>query len=187
MADGTWRMASGQKQMGQLLRSGHEPSAMCHWPKCPIQSEPVSRVLSWAIISLGCGLPAQLDATDPDVKRNEPLRDRMEPRGSLAVELARRANPRGSIRSSPCLVLLPVGFALPVLSPEPRCALTAPFHPYREAPCEAARRFVFCGTVPVLADGGCYPPPCPVEPGLSSIRVNRTAIAWPALDEATVL
>ena len=89
-----------------------------------------------------------------------------------------------STRSSPCLVLLPVGFALPVLSPEPRCALTAPFHPYREAPCEAARRFVFCGTVPVLADGGCYPPPCPVEPGLSSIRVNRTAIAWPALDEA---
>jgi hypothetical protein len=28
------------------------------------------------------------------------------------------------------LVFLRVGFTLPALSPEPRCALTAPFHPY---------------------------------------------------------
>jgi len=31
----------------------------------------------------------------------------------------------------PYLVLLPVGFAVPSLLPGPRCALTAPFHPYR--------------------------------------------------------
>src|SRR5439155_793555 len=31
-----------------------------------------------------------------------------------------------------CLVLLPVGFAVPSMSPSMRCALTAPFHPYRE-------------------------------------------------------
>ncbi len=30
----------------------------------------------------------------------------------------------------PYLVLLPVGFAVPLLLPEARCALTAPFHPY---------------------------------------------------------
>jgi len=30
----------------------------------------------------------------------------------------------------PYLALLRVGFALPALSPGPRCALTAPFHPY---------------------------------------------------------
>jgi len=30
----------------------------------------------------------------------------------------------------PYSVLLPVGFAVPVLLPGPRCALTAPFHPY---------------------------------------------------------
>ena len=30
----------------------------------------------------------------------------------------------------PYSVLLPVGFALPPLLPEARCALTAPFHPY---------------------------------------------------------
>ena len=34
-------------------------------------------------------------------------------------------------RGHPYLVLLRVGFAVPVLLPEPRCALTAPFHPYR--------------------------------------------------------
>jgi len=32
--------------------------------------------------------------------------------------------------SSAYLVLLPVGFTVPGVSPRPRCALTAPFHPY---------------------------------------------------------
>ena len=43
--------------------------------------------------------------------------------------------------------------------------------PYRglSAP---VRRFVFCGTFPTLASGGRYPPPCPVEPGLSSMRIS---------------
>ncbi len=35
------------------------------------------------------------------------------------------------------------------------------------------RRFVFCGTVPRVAPGGCYPPPCHVEPGLSSTTEAR--------------
>jgi len=34
-------------------------------------------------------------------------------------------------RSLPYLVLLQVGFAVPLMLPSPRCALTAPFHPYR--------------------------------------------------------
>jgi len=33
----------------------------------------------------------------------------------------------------PYLVLLPVGFTMPFPLPGPRCALTAPFHPYRLA------------------------------------------------------
>jgi hypothetical protein len=49
-------------------------------------------------------------------------------------------------------------------------SLTPPFHPYRFA--EAHRRSVFCGTVPRVTPGGCYPPPCPVESGLSS-PLNR--------------
>ena len=59
----------------------------------------------------------------------------------------------------PYLVLLPVGFALPLPLPAARCALTAPFHPYR--PCtEVRRRFAFCGTFPGVAPAGCYPAPC---------------------------
>ncbi len=34
-----------------------------------------------------------------------------------------------SLAGPPCLVLLPAGFAVPMLSPASRCALTAPFHP----------------------------------------------------------
>jgi len=41
------------------------------------------------------------------------------------------------------------------------------------------RRYVFCGTFPVLADGGRYPPPYPVEPGLSSRRRFVIAAARP--------
>ena len=37
----------------------------------------------------------------------------------------------GCLRSAPCLVLLRVGFAMRSLLPGTRCALTAPFHPYR--------------------------------------------------------
>ncbi len=36
----------------------------------------------------------------------------------------------GSRNMPPCLVLLPVGLALPPPLPAARCALTAPFHPY---------------------------------------------------------
>ena len=62
------------------------------------------------------------------------------------------------------------------------CALTAPFHPclvvaFRERTrgCNVDdRRFAFCGTVPVLANGGRYPPPCPVKPGLSSAKSNES-------------
>ena len=39
--------------------------------------------------------------------------------------------------SAPCSVLLRAGFAVPPLSPGGRCALTAPFHPYRRQPCGA--------------------------------------------------
>ena len=46
------------------------------------------------------------------------------------------------------------------------------FSPLPRGPlARTTRRFVFCGTVPTLASGGRYPPPCPVEPGLSSMQV----------------
>src|SRR6478735_236445 len=43
------------------------------------------------------------------------------------------------------------------------------------------RRFVLCGTVPRVTPGGCWPPPCPVEPGLSStLPEGHAAVARPA-------
>ena len=61
-------------------------------------------------------------------------------------------------RGLPCRGLLPAA----------RCALTAPFHPYRAC----ARRFVFCGTFHGLAPSRRYLAPCPKEPGLSSASVR---------------
>jgi len=64
-------------------------------------------------------------------------------------------------------VLLPVGFTVPPLSPDARCALTAPFHPYQAY----AWRFAFCGTFPRVAPAGCYPAPC--------FREARTFLSHP--------
>ena len=70
----------------------------------------------------------------------------------------------------PYLILLPVGFALPPLLPEARCALTAPFHPYlAEAACAARAGGLFSVALSLGL------PPAAVsrhrvlmEPGLSS-------------------
>src|SRR5882672_555665 len=43
--------------------------------------------------------------------------------------------------------------------PDPRCALTAPFHPCCPRPWGWGKRFVLCGTVPGVAPAGCYPAP----------------------------
>ncbi len=59
----------------------------------------------------------------------------------------------------PYLVLLPVGFAVPLPLPVARCALTAPFHPYRPGSKEPGWRFAFCGTFPRVAPAGRYPAP----------------------------
>ena len=58
---------------------------------------------------------------------------------------------------------------MPGTSPPPRWALTPPFHPYLIPRLRGGhRRSVFCCAIPGLAPGGRYPPPDPVEPGLSS-------------------
>jgi hypothetical protein len=52
-------------------------------------------------------------------------------------------------------ILLPVGFAVPPLLPEARCALTAPFRPCRHE----CRWYDFCGTFPWVTPAGHYPAP----------------------------
>ena len=64
------------------------------------------------------------------------------------------------------LTLLPVGFTEPPQSP---AVLVVSYTTL--SPLPLARRFAFCGTVPRVAPGGRYPPPFPVESGLSSMRL----------------
>ncbi len=69
----------------------------------------------------------------------------------------------------PYMVLLRMGFALPALSPELRCALTAPFHPYMHNP----QKGDACGLFSVALSLGlplldAIQHPDPVKPGLSS-------------------
>ena len=70
----------------------------------------------------------------------------------------------------PYLVLLQVGFTMPLMLPSTRCALTAPFHPYRTA--SAIRRFAFCCTGRRITPPRRYLAPCPMEPGLSSPQIQ---------------
>jgi len=71
--------------------------------------------------------------------------------------------PRHRIPIWPCF-----GWGLPCRQrlPVTRCALTAPFHPYRRP--QDRRRFAFCCTFRGLAPPRRYLAPCPVKPGLSS-------------------
>lgn len=116
---------------------------------------PVSRILSRATIYL-CGLPGS----------------RMRRAASCPPKQ------RGGLL--PYLALLRTGFALPLMSPPERCALTAPFHPYPES---SSGRYIFCGTflprhgsmtsIPTLVGTS-----CPAESGLSSPNTFGAA-AWP--------
>src|ERR1044072_1319390 len=57
-----------------------------------------------------------------------PTRTAMRKRIFRRISAVTRTTPEGR----PYLVLLQVGFTVPTPLPEPRCALTAPFHPYRQ-------------------------------------------------------
>ena len=78
---------------------------------------------------------------------------------------------------SPYSALLRMGFTVPSPSPERRCALTAPFHPY---PRPTRGRSALCGTFPRVAAAGGYPacllsrsPDLP--PGLSPQRTPASS------------
>jgi hypothetical protein len=71
------------------------------------------------------------------------------------------------------------GWGLPCrrVLPRTRCALTAPFHPYRRV--APLGRFVFCCTFRRLTPPRCYLAPCPVEPGLSSPHEGAARLPGP--------
>ena len=87
---------------------------------------------------------------------------------NVAICLKQPTRPqRGSRHTGTYLVLLRVGFTLPLLLPTARCALTAPFHPYLY-PRTNHRRSALCGTFRRLSPPRRYLALYPVEPGLSS-------------------
>ena len=133
-----------RKEVGGINRS--RPQQGCDLRR---ESRPISRVLSRTAIHLG----------------------HASPHASSDLPGSRAGRTSGSSPSLPYLVLLRVGFTLPLLLPAARCALTAPFHPYPAATRRRAGRYIFCGTFRRLAPPRRYLAPCPVEPGLSSPRI----------------
>ena len=104
------------------------------------KSSPISRVLSRTVIHLG--------SASPQISSNLP-----ESSAGHTVGLLFGLAPGGVYHRRE---LLPVT----------RCALTAPFQPYRRP--KARRRFPFCCTFHRLTPPRGYLAPCPMEPGLSS-------------------
>jgi len=89
---------------------------------------------------------------------------------------AKRTCPLARARH-PYSALLRVGFAMRAALPKPRCALTAPFHPYLSLR-TGHRRYALCGTFPRSASekthrAGVTRHPRFVEPGLSSYLAAR--------------
>src|SRR5262245_20300097 len=83
----------------------------------------------------------------------------------------------------PYSVLLPVGFAVPPALPQARCALTAPFHPYRSSAQVASDGSG--GLFSVALSLGLRPPDVirhrmSMEPGLSS-QVHLSALTQAAV------
>ena len=126
---------------------------------------PVGRVLSrvlsapGATIHLGRPLPAASSGL-PACSGGQPSNARASGArlGTGLLDLA----PGGVCRAGP--VTRTAGGLL-----HHRFTLTAPAR-------EHGRRSVLCGTVPRVAPGGCWPPPCPVEPGPSSAAPSRRSV-----------
>src|ERR1700726_4351939 len=93
-------------------------------------------------------------------------------------------------RTAPCCrpysVLLPVWFAMPVPLPDPRCALTAPFHPCPPKPEGEGGRFVLCGTFPGVAPAGRYPAPY-VDGARTFLSSSLSALSGAAVRPTDVL
>ena len=110
--------------------------------------------------------------------------DRCRPPHATYPRIWRGSRPvRASPNPSSYAVLLPAGFTVPRPLPAARCALTAPFHPYRRA----ARSRVIGGLFSVALSLGSRPPAVnrrrsSMEPGLSSLPLKEESghpVIWP--------
>ena len=122
-------------------------------------SRPVSRIL-WCRRRGTGGHPSRAAVAGSLVRPTRRL-------GRAALERLHR--PSSTLRcSATLLALLRVGFAEPPESPRALVVSYTTVSPLPAGSRSHDRRFAFCGTFPRVTPGGRYPPPCPVESGLSS-------------------
>jgi hypothetical protein len=127
-------------------------------------SQSISRVLDGMRTVPACVTAIPLGRPLPDASSNQPGRQDLD------------TDPGTCVPHRPYSVLLPVGFALPPALPPARCALTAPFHPYRGN--YATHRG---GLFSVALSLGSRPPDVirhrlSMEPGLSSPACTGAAV-----------
>ncbi len=115
------------------------------------RSRPISRVLSWTVIPLGAASPLR--------SSNLPGAD------------------RGPRHCAPYLVLLPVGFAVPVCCQTRGALLPHRFTLAMPILADSRSAVSFCCTFRRLAPPRRYLAPCPVEPGLSSACLRMTRLS----------
>ena len=139
-----------------LEGQGHRSGAFNNVKK---KSRPISRVLSWTVIHLGRTSPCASSNLPGDRAGNTPV----------------------SRTLSPYLILLRVGFTVPLLLPGARCALTAPFHPYRGLGRNRTRGGIFSVALsvgshlpgvtwhPALRSPD-FPPPCPIRAKAATVQ-----------------
>ena len=126
-------------------------------------SRPVSRIL-YPGRSPGGGHPSATPVAGCLVRSTREL-------GRAALERSRECP------KAPFLILLRVGFTEPPRSPGVLVVSYTTVSPLPSTSLSGRRgRFAFCGTVPRVTPGGCCPPPCSVESGLSSVPSDR--VGW---------
>ena len=110
--------------------------------------------------------PGSVRALEPRVTAI-PLGRRLPGASSSLPGRRIRTRPELALPRRPYLALLPVGFAVPRVAAA-RCALTAPFHPYRGRYATRRGGLLLCCTFPGVYPRRALPGTLSMEPGLSS-------------------
>src|SRR4051794_40151248 len=158
-----------------LWRTYRENVTFCQLGRAPHELAAASRPGTRAVGEPACK-PDSVTAVKPTTAGGHPSRAAVAD-GLVRPtrKLGRAALPQLALDAS-CLALLRAGFAEPPGSPR---ALVVSYTTVSPLPPIARRRSLFCGTFPRVAPGGCCPPPCPVESGLSSAERSEEAPTRP--------
>lgn len=127
------------------------------WPVCWI-GQPIRRVLSSAEVTRGGEATIHLRTPLPTPSSSLPRHSGEQP------------------SNMPCLALLRAGFTELPQSPGELVVSYTTVSPLPAPTFQPCGRSTFCGTFLRVAPSGCYPPPCPVEPGRSSSHLRDSRL-----------